>query len=155
MNEKFVKVEVFVDTTNPEQLCALGAFLNTIGGVTVPIPVEKPKTADFIPPQPEPEKPAEPEAPKPVRKRSSKPAPQAEPEKPAEPEIPAAPAEPEKPAAEEKTYKVEEVREKLKEKVSEHREEIKAKLTELGAPNVSSLDPGKYAEFVSFLEGLE
>lgn len=161
MNEKFVKVEVLVDTTNPEQLGALGAFLSTVGGVTIPIPVEKPKTADFIPPQPEPEKPADPEAPKPVRKRSSKPVAPAEPEKPAEPETPAAPAEPEKPAepgkpAEpEKEYKVEEVREKLKEKVSEHREEIKAKLTELGAPNVSSLDPSKYTEFVNFLEGLK
>ena len=149
MNEKFVKVEVFVDTTNPEQLGALGAFLSIVGGVTVPIPVPKGNTADFIPPQPEPEKPAEPETPKPARKRSSKPVAPAEPEKPAEPETPAAPAEPEK------EYKVEEVREKLKEKVSEHREEIKAKLTELGAPNVSSLDPSKYTEFVNFLEGLE
>lgn len=151
MNEKFVKVEVFVDTTNPEQLGALGAFLSTVGGVTVPIPVKKPggATADFIPPQPEPEKPAEPETPKPVRKRSPKPSIPAEPEKPVEPETPATPAEPEK------EYKVEEVREKLKEKVSEHREEIKAKLTELGAPNVSSLDPSKYTEFVNFLEGLE
>ena len=155
MNEKFVKVEVLVDTTNPEQLGALGAFLSTVGGVTVPIPVEKSKTADFIPSQPESEKPAEPEAPKPARKRSSKPIAPAEPEKPAEPETPAAPAKPEKPAEPEKEYKVEEVREKLKEKVSEHREEIKAKLTELGAPNVSSLDPSKYTEFVNFLEGLE
>lgn len=148
MNEKFVKVEVFVDTTNPEQLGALGAFLSTVGGVTVPIPT-KGATADFIPPQPEPEKPAEPETPKPARKRSSKPV------LPTEPEAPVAPAEPEKPAESEKEYKVEEVREKLKEKVSEHREEIKAKLTELGAPNVSSLDPSKYTEFVNFLEGLE
>lgn len=155
MNEKFVKVEVLVDTTNPEQLGALGAFLSTVGGVTIPIPVEKPKTEDFVPPQPEPEKPAEPEAPKTVRKRSSKPVAPAEPEKPAEPETPAAPAEPEKPAESEKEYKVEEVREKLKEKVSEHREEIKTKLTELGAPNVSSLDPSKYTEFVNFLEGLK
>ena len=155
MNEKFVKVEVLVDTTNPEQLGALGAFLSTVGGVTIPIPVEKPKTSDLVPPQPEPEKPAEPETPKPVRKRSSKPVAPAEPEKPAEPETPAGPAEPEKSAEPEEEYKVEEVREKLKEKVSEHREEIKAKLTELGAPNVSSLDPSKYTEFVNFLEGLK
>lgn len=159
MNEKFVKVEVFVDTTNPEQLGALGAFLSTVGGITVPIPTksEAPKagTTDFIPPQPEPEKPAEPEAPKPARKRSSKTVAPAEPEKPADPETPAVPADPEEPVESEKEYKVEEVREKLKEKVSEHREEIKAKLTELGAPNVSSLDPSKYTEFVNFLEGLE
>ena len=123
MNEKFVKVEVFVDTTNPEQLGALSAFLSTVGGIIVPIPEKKPMTADFVPPQPESEPKSEPQ--------------------------------PEKPAESEKEYKVEEVREKLKEKVSEHREEIKAKLTELGAPNVSSLDPSKYTEFVNFLEGLE
>ncbi len=152
MNEKFVKVEVLVDTTNPEQLSALGAFLNTIGGVTIPIPTEGPKTTDFIPSS-QPEAPAEPEAPKPARKRSPKPAPQ--PEAPAEPQAPAAPAESEKPAEPAKEYTVEEVREKLKEKVSDHREAIKGKLTELGAPNVSSLDPSKYTEFVNFLEGLE
>ena len=139
MNEKFVKVEVFVDTTNPEQLGALGAFLSTIGGVTVPIPVSEPQS------EPQPEKPAKPAKP-------SKPAktPKAEPASEPEPE-----PQPEKPAAGEKTYQVEEVREKLKEKVADHREEIKAKLTELGAPNVSSLDPSKYTEFVNFLEGLE
>ena len=60
MNEKFVKVEVLVDTTNPEQLGALGAFLSTVGGVTIPIPVEKTKAEDLVPPQPEPEKPPEP-----------------------------------------------------------------------------------------------
>ena len=151
MNEKFVKVEVLVDTTNPEQLSALGAFLNTIGGVKIPIPAEGPATTDFVP-SPQPEAPAEPEAPKPARKRSPKPAPQPD---PAEPEAPAAPAEPEKPAEPVKEYTVEEVREKLKEKVSDHREAIKGKLTELGAPNVSSLDPSKYTEFVNFLEGLE
>lgn len=149
MNEKFVKVEVFVDTTNPEQLGALGAFLSTVGGITVPVPERKPATADFIPPQPEPEPQPEPQPEKPARPaKPSKPAkaPKAEPEPQPEPEKHVEP---------EKEYKVEEVREKLKEKVSEHREEIKAKLTELGAPNVSSLDPSKYTEFVNFLEGLE
>ena len=141
MNEKFVKVEVFVDTTNPEQLGALGAFLATIGGMEIPVPAEK------VQPEPQPEKPAKPAKPsKPAKAPKAEPAPEPEPEPQPEPE---------KPAAEEKTYKVEEVREKLKEKVSDHREAIKAKLTELGAPNVSSLDPSKYTEFVNFLEGLE
>lgn len=56
--------------------------------------------------------------------------------------------------AESKVIKVEEVRALLAEKVDDHRKEIKAKLTELGAPNVSALDPGKYAEFVEFLNTL-
>ena len=149
MNEKFVKVEVYVDTTNTEQLGALGAFLATIGGMAIPVPAKDPKDVSTDPAP----APAEPEAPKPARKRSPKPAPQ--PEAPVEPEAPAAPAEPEKQAEPAKEYTVEEVREKLKEKVSDHREAIKGKLTELGAPNVSSLDPSKYTEFVNFLEGLE
>ena len=146
MNEKFVKVEVFVDTTNPEQLGALGAFLSTVGGVTVPIPVQE---------KSEPTEPEIPATPVPGKKRGPKPKTQPEPEAQSEPEAePAEPeAEPTKPA-EEKVYKIEEVREKLKEKVSDHREEIKAKLTELGAPNVSNLDVSKYAEFVEFLESL-
>jgi len=135
MNEKFVKVEIFIDTTNTEQLAGLGTLLSIIGGTKIPVPTEKP------------EAPAAPEAPKPAQTRKRNP-------KPAEPvPAPEAPA-PEAPA-EKKEYKVEEVREKLKEKVNDHREAIKAKLTELGAPNVSSLDPDNYAAFMDFLNGLE
>lgn len=56
--------------------------------------------------------------------------------------------------AEGKGYTVEDVRARLKEKVSDHRPEIKAKLEELGAPNVSSLDPGLYPQFMDYLESL-
>lgn len=147
MNEKFVKVEVLVDTTNPEQLGALGAFLSTVGGVTVPIPVKK-SEAPVAPDVPAEPKPAQ------TKKRNTKPAePAPTPEAPAEEET-----KPETPAevpAEKKEYKIEEVREKLKEKVNDHREAIKAKLTELGAPNVSSLDPDNYAAFMGFLNGLK
>ena len=164
MNEKFVHIDVTVDTTNPEQIAALSTFLTKVGEHATKVAnslsevrekinkaadalltqIEK-HTAEGREPEPQPEKPA----------KLSKPAkaPKVEPKKP-EPE-PEPQPKPEKPAAEEKTYQVEEVREKLKEKVYEHREEIKAKLTELGAPNVSSLDPSKYTEFVDFLEGLE
>lgn len=148
MNEKFVHIDVFVDITDPEQISALSTFLTKVG--------KNAQTPEAPAPQPEPEPQPEPQPKNPAKPaKPSKPAkaPKAEPEKP-EPE-PEPQPEPEKPAVEEKTYQVEEVREKLKEKVSEHREEIKAKLTELGAPNVSSLDPSKYTEFVNFLEGLE
>lgn len=150
MNEKFVKVEILIDTTNPEQLKSLGSLLTTIGSIEVPAPEVKPET------------PAAPEAPKPAqtKKRTTKPAePAPAPEAPAEEETkPAEEAKPEAPAeapAEKKEYKIEEVREKLKEKVNDHREAIKAKLTELGAPNVSSLDPDNYSAFMDFLNGLE
>lgn len=150
MNEKFVKVEILIDTTNPEQLKSLGSLLTTIGSIEVPAPEAKP------------EAPAAPEAPKPAqtKKRTTKPAePAPVPEASAEEEKtkPAEEAKPEAPAApaEKKEYKIEEVREKLKEKVNDHREAIKAKLTELGAPNVSSLDPDNYSAFMDFLNGLE
>lgn len=140
MNEKFVHVDVFVDITDPEQISALSTFLTKVGknAQTSEAPAPQPE------PEPQPEKPAK--ISEPTKAPKAEPAPEPEPEPQPEPE---------KPAAEEKTYQVEEVREKLKEKVADHREEIKAKLTELGAPNVSSLDPSKYTDFVNFLEGLE
>lgn len=144
MDEKFVKVEVLIDTTSPEQLESLNMLLNTIGK--------------------EPAAPAAPAAPaeveKPQGKRSSRaaakqPEPAQAPESSPAAEAPA--EEDPKPAAGEGKveYKIEEVREKLKEKVNDHREAIKAKLTELGAPNVSSLDPAKYGEFMDFLNSCE
>lgn len=143
MSEKFVHIDVLVDITDPEQISALSTFLTKVGKNAQTQEAPAPQSEPEPQPEPQPEKPAKPSKPsKPAK------APKAEPEPEPQPE-------PGKPASEEKTYQVEEVREKLKEKVSEHREEIKAKLTELGAPNVSSLDPSKYTEFVNFLEGLE
>lgn len=154
MQEKFIKVEVCIDATSSEQLNLLYSFLSKVGKhissqlPSAPAP-EEPRgaTADFIPPTPAPE-----------TKRGRKPSKPAEPAPTPEPEPTPAPApqpEPEQ-AKEEKApeYKIEEVREKLKEKVGEHREEIKAKLSELGAPNVSNLNPEKYNEFMEFLNGL-
>ena len=138
MDERFVHIDVLVDMTNPEQLSALYSFLSKVGKDVKTL-------AD-----PEPEKPVRTGKPgRPPKQAKTEPEPQPEPQPEPEPE-----PQPE-PKVEEKTYQVEEVREKLKEKVSDHREEIKAKLTELGAPNVSSLDPSKYTEFVNFLESLE
>ena len=166
MNEKFIKVEILIDTTNPEQLAALSTLMTKVGE-------QASKTADAISELREKfssladnlkeriakiddaSKPAQ------AKKRNTKPAePAPAPEAPAEEETkpaeeetkPGAPAES---PAEKKEYKIEEVREKLKEKVNDHREAIKAKLTELGAPNVSSLDPDNYADFMDFLNGLE
>lgn len=62
--------------------------------------------------------------------------------------------EPEKEAPKVESIKVEDVRALLAEKVDDHRMEIKKKLTELGAPNVSALDPEKYVEFMEFLKSL-
>lgn len=153
MQEKFIKVEVCIDATSSEQLNLLYSFLSKVGkhvSSLQPAPAQdgpRGTTTDLVPPASAPE-----------TKRGRKPSKPAEPAPAPEPEPTPAPApqpEPE-PAGEKKApeYKIEEVREKLKEKVSEHREEIKAKLSELGAPNVSNLDPEKYNEFMEFLNGL-
>jgi hypothetical protein len=47
------------------------------------------------------------------------------------------------------------VREALALKVENHRDSIRAKLTELGAKNVTTLDPDKYGEFMDYLNGLK
>jgi hypothetical protein len=46
------------------------------------------------------------------------------------------------------------VREALALKVENHRDSIRAKLTELGAKNVTTLDPDKYVEFLDYLQNL-
>jgi glucan-binding YG repeat protein len=125
--EKFMKVELYIDSTKQEQVNALSELLNTIGK-NEGAKQEKRKCNKRQTDTPDP-------APQPKKKDST--------------------PEPEAPADEAKTYTIEEVREKLKEKVSEHRGEIKAKLGELGAPNVSNLDPEKYTEFVDFLNSLD
>lgn len=149
MAQRFVHLDISVDVTSPEEMNALYSFLSKIGKEAKngpePEPVPQGASADPIPPQ---------KTTKQKTKKEAAPKP-AEPEPEPVPETPTEEAPMEETQAEPaKEYKIEEVREKLKEKVSEHREEIKAKLTELGAPNVSSLDPGKYADFVNFLESL-
>lgn len=145
MNEKFIKVEILIDTTKPQQVVALNSLIGAISLVTEPAPAgriapEAPAESKTIPP----------------KKGNVKPAPA--PEAPVPEALAEGETKPEAPAAstsEKKEYKIEEVREKLKEKVNDHREAIKAKLTELGAPNVSSLDPGNYTVFMDFLNDLK
>ena len=127
-DKKIIKVEVYVDTTKQEQIEALSSLLFLVGG-------SEPAQRTDHEPTPEPEK-------KPSRTRSKKEAEKKDPEPTPAPE------------EEGPKWKVEQVREKLKEKVQDHRDEIKSKLSELGAPNVSSLDPEKYNEFMEFLDSL-
>ena len=62
---------------------------------------------------------------------------------------PAAPAAPAAP-----TLSIDDVRKVVASKAAAHRDEVKAKLTELGAKNVTTLDPGKYQELVDYLNTL-
>ena len=61
----------------------------------------------------------------------------------------AAPAAPAAPA-----LTIDDVRKVVASKAAAHRDEVKAKLTELGAKNVTTLDPGKYQELVNYLNTL-
>ena len=59
---------------------------------------------------------------------------------------PAAPAAP--------TLTIDDVRKVVASKAAAHRDEVKAKLTELGAKNVTTLDPSKYQALVDYLNTL-
>ena len=63
-----------------------------------------------------------------------------------------APAAPAAPAA--PTLTIDDVRKVVASKAAAHRDEVKAKLTELGAKNVTTLDPGKYQTLVDYLNTL-
>ena len=63
-----------------------------------------------------------------------------------------APAAPAAPAA--PTLTIDDVRKVVASKAAAHRDEVKAKLTELGAKNVTTLDPSKYQELVDYLNTL-
>ena len=49
---------------------------------------------------------------------------------------------------------IDDVRKVVASKAAAHRNEVKAKLTELGAKNVTTLDPSKYQELVDYLNTL-
>ena len=63
-----------------------------------------------------------------------------------------APAAPAAPAA--TTLTIDDVRSVVASKAAAHRDEVKAKLTELGAKNVTTLDPSKYQALVDYLNTL-
>ena len=49
---------------------------------------------------------------------------------------------------------IDDVRKVVASKAAAHRDEVKAKLTELGAKNVTTLDPGKYQALVDYINTL-
>lgn len=139
-----VTIELSVDTQNAEQLKTLVDLLKNSNEVAQPSKQPDGEQTTGAEEQP---------SPKATRKpRTQKPAePQAEVKNP-EPEPEPEPMD-EKP--EEKAITIEQVRLLLASKVSNHRQEIKDKLTELGANNVTTLDPGKYQEFMDFMQNLD
>lgn len=65
-----------------------------------------------------------------------------------------APAATAAPAAPASTLTIDDVRKVVASKAAAHRNEVKAKLTELGAKNVTTLDPSKYQDLVDYLNTL-
>lgn len=107
---------------------------------------------DVAPVPATPEEPAKPTRAK--RKPADKPAPVEAP-KPAEEPAPTEVSEvADTPEEAKPEYKVEDVRKAMAAKVNDHRDELVSKLRELGAKNVSSLDPAKYGEFIDYINSL-
>ena len=130
-----VEIKITINTQDSDQITALNELFRVIGGNTKPVAkVETPKPVAKV------ETPvAKVETPKPVAKV----------------ETPKPVAEVETLTPEEKEIKIEDVRALTAKKVGSFRREIKAKLTELGAPNVTSLDESLYGTFMDFLNNLK
>ena len=133
-----VTIELSVDTQNAEQLKTLVDLLKT-GQTNDASQVSQSQTTEQAK-EPKPAKPVT-KTPKP---KDDNPAPEPTPKPTPEP-IPVAP----------KVITIEQVRMLLASKVGSHRQEIKDKLTELGANNVTTLDEGKYTEFMEFMQNLD
>lgn len=151
-NKSLMVFNVTIDLSNKAQVEALNEFTKKMSETYPGVEAPEEKPAE----NPSEQKPA-------TRTRSRKSNPVPAPETPEEkPQAEPVQEETNGPGPEEKipgncvaqSIKVEDVRALLAEKVDDHRTEIKKKLTELGAPNVSSLNPEKYGEFMEFLKSL-
>ena len=127
MNEIKISVDLNVQLSENTKEFINNAIATLLGASTSPI--KTPKT----------EKPAPASAPAPAQATA---APKTE--KPAPAPVPAAKAE----------LTINDVRSIVASKAATHRNEIKSKLVELGAQNVTTLDPSNYQVFVDYLKSL-
>lgn len=166
-----MKVTIELEVT-PSNQAGLKDFVTSLVSLSQKASPANPKPAEVVDPMPEDPEPAPvPETPaKRIRTRSKKEAPTPETNSPApEPAVDPDPesrqGQPHLPTYDhlpERTsevnakprYTIEWVRNLLAGKVGKYRAECKQKLSELGAANVSSLDPEKYSDFVDFLNTL-
>ena len=129
---KQINFDLSIDTDNAAQVDAMCVFLKSLNAASTE--VAEPKKTRKSKAQVAEETPAG-EALKPTPEPEPEPTPEPTPE----PEI-----------------SITEVRTLLAKKANaENKPSLKAKLNELGAPNVTKLDPLKYAEFVDFLNSLD
>lgn len=133
---KQVEIKMMVDLEDPNQLKAVTEFFSAMSG-SAPAESVTQKPVDAKPPKKD--KPTKVETPVETQDNAGS---EAKPESKVE-------------TSEKEQPKIEEVRTWLNKKVDDHRDQIKKKLTSLGANNVSTLDPSHFAEFLTFLKGLE
>lgn len=139
-----VTIELSVDTQNAEQLRTLVDLLKNSNEVSQPSKQPEVEQTAGTEEQPSPNAPKKPRTKKPAEPTAEAKNPEPEPE-----------PEPIDEKPEEKAITIEQVRLLLASKVSNHRQEIKDKLTELGANNVTTLEPGKYEDFMNFMQNLD
>lgn len=139
-----VTIELSVDTQNAEQLKTLVDLLKNSNEVAQHPEQPWNEQASGAEEQPGSKAPRKPRTQKPAESQTEVKNPEPEPE-----------PEPMDKKPEEKAITIEQVRLLLASKVSNHRQGIKDKLTELGANNVTMLDPGKYQEFMDFMQNLD
>jgi hypothetical protein len=128
------KIKLTVDLSNPKEVIALNSLL-TILAEGEPSPKTESKTEEKSAP----------------KKETKKESPKAEAKKEKVEDIKV--KDPETVQASEIT--IEQVRKLVSQKAGDHRDSIKEKLVELGAKNVTELDPGKYEDFSDFLKELK
>ena len=132
-----IEIEFDVDATHMDSLLDKGMALMDKINPQGQVPEAKADPAPAPTPKPAP-----------APKLKAKPAPEAKADPAPAPAPKPAPA----PASGEVT--IVDLRALLATKVENHRPEIKAKLTELGAANVTTLDPQKYGAFKDYLNSL-
>lgn len=149
---KTIKIKLDIDTTSAEQLQALNTLLFVIGGTPQEAAPEKTegeekpkkKKAKKVAPVQEVEEAETPEPKKETKKQDPEPTPAPAPKKAAKTEE----------AADVSEYTINDIRAKVTEKAPSNRDALKQKLDELGAKNVTTLDPSKFTEFMDFMNGL-
>jgi hypothetical protein len=131
---KQINFDLSIDTDNAAQVDAMCVFLKSLNAASTE--VAEPKKTRKSKAQVAEETPAG---------EALKPTPEPEPDASQEPDT-----------SQEPEISITEVRTLLAKKTNaENKPSLKAKLNELGAPNVTKLDPLKYAEFVDFLNSLD
>lgn len=154
------EVKVRIDLTSTEQRKALNDLFDVIAATTRPIyekrstEVEPTKKVKDVPKKPEAVSDSKPSSKKSDVKQTGKTEAQKTTPKGGGKDSKANVETETEPTKTKPTLGINDVREVVAKKAAAHRTEMKAKLKQLGADNVTKLDPAKYGEFLTFLNSL-